>query len=96
MKLPRRSAMLGGAALAAIGATAPARAQLTNQKAMHDREAHQMDIIGKQADMQLAAQKMDMARASAIAKQNDMAARANERQAAMQMKAMQPPEGQPL
>jgi hypothetical protein len=57
-----------------------------NQKAATDREAHQMHIIEKTQDMDLARQKAQMAMQTAsqqaVAKQNDMAARAHERQVA--------------
>jgi hypothetical protein len=65
------------------------KAQAANQKAMHDRENHQMDIIGRQADMQADARKMQMAEQAAIARQGDMAARASERHAAQQYKQQQ-------
>jgi hypothetical protein len=65
-----------------------------NQKAMTDREAHQMHIIEKTQDMDLAREKAQMAMQTAAqqaaAKQNDMAARAQERRIAQQQKAMQP------
>jgi len=70
-----------------------AKVQTANQKQMHDREKHQMDIIGKQADMEADRRKMAMAEAAQIAKQNDMAARASERQAAASLKAQQPQQG---
>jgi hypothetical protein len=67
--------------------------QTANQKQMHDREKHQMDLIGKQADMQADARKMQMMEAAQSAKQNDLAARASERQAAQQFKQSQPQGG---
>jgi hypothetical protein len=67
-----------------------AKVQTAAQKAMHDREKHQADMIAKQADMQADARKMAMAEAAQIAKQNDLAARASERQAAASLKAQQP------
>jgi hypothetical protein len=66
-----------------------ARAQLTNQKAMYDREQHQADMIGKAADMQLANQKMAMTQAAHQAKQADMASRASERQSAQAFRQSQ-------
>ena len=45
-----------------------AKAAAQNQKAMHDREKHQMDILGKQHDMQFDAQKMAMAAQAAQAR----------------------------
>jgi hypothetical protein len=68
-----------------------AKAAQNNQKAMMEREKHQSDMLGKQADMQINAQKMTMAQVMQQAKQEDMAARATERQAALRMKQMQPP-----
>jgi hypothetical protein len=59
-----------------------ARAALTNQKALHDREQHQADMIGKAAEMQLNSQKLGMQQAAHQAKQADMAARADERRSA--------------
>ena len=67
-----------------------AKAQQTNQKAMAEREAHAMDMRGKEMDMAANTQKAAMAQAAAQAKQSDMAARANERRAAA---AMKPPPG---
>jgi len=68
-----------------------------NQKAMHDRQAHQMDMAGKQADMQLDRQKLAMALSQAAAKQQDMQMRQRERQSAQafrqQQAAMRPPGG---
>lgn len=73
-----------------------AKAQQTNMKMMADREKHQADMVGKQFDMQMNAQKMDMARQSAQHKQEDMQTRAGERQAAQAFKqSQQPPEGFP-
>jgi hypothetical protein len=71
------------------------KAQSANQKAMHDREAHQADLLGKQQDMQLNAQKAAMAQAAHQARQGDMAARQSERQAAQAFKQSQPPGGRP-
>jgi hypothetical protein len=71
-----------------------AKAQQTNQKGMFEREKHQADMVGKQAEMRANAQKMQMAQEAAIAKQGDMAARASERQAAMA--ARQPPPQGPV
>jgi hypothetical protein len=71
-----------------------ARAQMANQKAIHDREKHQADMVAKQADMAADARKMAMAEATAQAKRADMAARQGERQAAQQFKqASQSPFG---
>jgi hypothetical protein len=67
-----------------------AKVQTAAQKAMHDREKHQADMIAKQADMEADRRKMAMAEAAQIARQNDMAARAQERQAAASLKAQQP------
>jgi hypothetical protein len=70
-----------------------AKAAQTNQKAMTEREAHQADLIGKQHDMAINAQKAAMAQAAAQAKQTDMAARGAERAAAAQVR--HPPEFAP-
>jgi hypothetical protein len=66
-----------------------AKVEQINAKAMAEREAHQMDMIGRQADMQADARKMAMQEAAAQAKQADLAARANERAAAQQFRATQ-------
>lgn len=71
------------------------KAQETNLRMMHDREAHQADMIETQESMRLNAQKMAMAQAAHQAKQADLAARAGERQAAQQMRINQPPKGFP-
>lgn len=71
------------------------KAQATNLKMMHDREAHQADMVQTQEEMRLNAQKMAMAQAAHQAKQADLAARAGERQAAQQMRINQPPRGFP-
>ena len=67
-----------------------AKAQQTVQKTSAEREAHQMDMVGKQADMEMNRQKMAMTQAAHVAKQQDMQARQSERQAAQQLKAQQP------
>jgi hypothetical protein len=71
------------------------KAQLADQKAQHDREAHQAEMIRAAADLQLSAQKADMAKAAHIARQGDLAARQGERQAAQQFKQSQPQGFQP-
>ena len=76
--------------LAAKQGDAQQKAQLANQQAMQEREAHQAEMLKRQSDMQIAAQKAGMAQAAAQAKQGDLAARANERRAAA---AMKPPPG---
>jgi hypothetical protein len=73
-----------------------AKAQQQNQKAMHDREKHQADMVGKQADMQLDQQKLAIAQQSAQMKQADMAARGQERQAAQQFKQQQAAQRPPI
>jgi hypothetical protein len=74
-----------------------AKSQQTNMKAMAEREAHQMDMLGKQADMRLNAQKMAMTQAQTQAKQRDLEMRQRERanaQAFRQQQAtMRPPQG---
>jgi hypothetical protein len=73
------------------------KASAQNQKAMQDREKHQMDLIGKQADMRAHEQKLAMAQQAAQVRQQDMAARGEERKAAAQFKqqqaAQKPPPG---
>jgi hypothetical protein len=69
------------------------KAHSANQKAMHDREAHQADMLGRQQDMQLNAQKAAMAQAAAQARQGDMAARGEERRAAAAFKQQTQPQG---
>lgn len=71
-----------------------AKAQTQNQKAMHEREGHQMDMIGKQAEMRANEQKMAMAQQAAQAKQVDMQARGDERRQAAQYKQQQVKAGQ--
>ena len=81
-----------------------AKAQQTNQKAMHDREEHQMDMIANEQKMrtdvqkaqlgaQVAHQKAEISAATAQQnaqmRQQDMAARQNERQQAAQFKQQQ-------
>jgi hypothetical protein len=73
------------------------KAQAQNQKTMQDREKHQMDLIGKQADMRLHEQKAAMAQQALAARQQDMQVRQSERQAAQTFKQHQaeqkPPPG---
>jgi hypothetical protein len=78
-----------GAELASKQREDQAKAQQTNIKAMAEREKAQMDILGKQHDMQLNEQKAAMAVQAAQAKQKDMEARQSERQAAQQFKQQQ-------
>jgi hypothetical protein len=71
-----------------------AKMAVQNQKRMESTEAHQMDMIGKQADLQIAREKAQMtaqqAQVAAQAKQADFANRANERQLAHQQKMQMP------
>jgi hypothetical protein len=69
------------------------KAQQINLKAMADREKHQADMIKADADGQGAQQKVELAQQMAALKQNDMAARAAERQAMQQYKMTQQPRG---
>ena len=62
------------------------RANLTNLKAMNDREKHQSTMMEKQAQMGLIAQKAQAAAQQAQARQSDMAQRGQERRAQMQFK----------
>lgn len=66
-----------------------AKAMQANQQALHDREAHQADMLEKAADMQVNRQEAAMRQADAIAKRNDMAARQQERVQAQQFRQMQ-------
>jgi hypothetical protein len=70
-----------------------AKAQVQNQKAITDREAHQAHMFEKQQDMQLNKQKFDITVAQANAKRNDMAQKANERQMMAQQRLAQRPGG---
>jgi hypothetical protein len=74
-----------------------AKMQQTNQKMMSEREKHQMSMIAEQAKMQADARKMQMAEQAAQARQGDLAARQQERQAAQAFKQSQPqgPAGRP-
>jgi hypothetical protein len=67
-----------------------------NLQAVHDQETHQQSMIKNQADIDLARQKADLAVQQHQMKQNDMAARQQERQAAAQFKLMQPPREGPI
>jgi hypothetical protein len=60
------------------------------QKMQEAREAHQAEMAKAQAELQAVQQKAMLAAAQHRMKASDMAARQNERQAAMQMKAQQP------
>ena len=62
------------------------RANLTNMKAMNDREKHQATMLEKQAQMGLIAQKAQAAAQTAQQRQSDMAQRGQERRAQMQFK----------
>jgi len=64
------------------------KVQVQQQKAMTDREAHQMHVLEKQQDMGLQRQKAELAMQAHAAKQNDMANRANERQMAARQKGV--------
>jgi len=71
-----------------------AKMAVQNQKRMESSEAHQMDMMGKQADIAIAREKAQMAAVqaqnAAQAKQADFANRSNERQMAHQQKMQQP------
>jgi hypothetical protein len=75
-----------------------ARANLTNMKAMADREKHQGEMIKRATDMQLNQQKADIGVRTAQLKHQDILNRAAERQSMQQFKMMQPPrpQGSPL
>jgi hypothetical protein len=63
------------------------------QKMQESREAHQANLQANRQKMAIEAQKAQAVMASHQAKQQDMAARAGERQEAMRMKQMQRPMG---
>jgi hypothetical protein len=77
------------AELAAKQRDEEAKTQHTNLKAMADREKHQMDMVGKQQDLQLDQQKMAMTAQAAQARQRDMESRGEERRQQQQLKAQQ-------
>jgi hypothetical protein len=60
---------------------------------MGDREKHQADMIKKDTEVQVAREKMDIARQQSQMKSQDMANRQQEREAMQQFKMMQPPVG---
>ena len=70
-----------------------AKLQVQNQKAMESREAHQMEMLGKEQDMKVAQQKGDLAIRAHTLKADDIAMRQQERQAAQQFKQSQAPVG---
>ena len=65
------------------------RANLTNLKAMNDREKHAATLREKDANMGLIAQKAQLAAQQAQQRQSDMAQRGQERRAAQQFKTQQ-------
>ena len=69
------------------------RANLTNLKAMNDREKHQATMLEKHANMGLIAQKAQLAAQTAQQRQSDMAQRGQERRAAQQFKQQNPSRG---
>jgi hypothetical protein len=70
-----------------------AKAQVQNQKAMENREAHQAHMIENQQKMAIDRQKFDMQVGQANLKNRDMAQRSNERQMMTQQKLAQRPGG---
>jgi hypothetical protein len=62
------------------------KAAAANQKLMHDRETHQMDMVAQQADLQAQREKAAMAQQTSIARQGEMAARASAQRAQQQMR----------
>ena len=64
-----------------------------SQKMQESSEAHQANLAANQQKMQLEQQKAGVVMAQHAAKQQDMAARQSERQAAQQFKMSQPPKG---
>jgi hypothetical protein len=69
------------------------RSQTVNQKQMADREKHQADMIKKQVEVQAAQEKGRLAAEQMSLRRQDMAAKANERQAMQSFKMQQPPGG---
>jgi hypothetical protein len=67
-----------------------AKAQQTNQKAMHDREEHQATMVEKQQDAVLDRQKADTAARLAAQKANQQAQQAADRRAAQQFRMTMP------
>jgi hypothetical protein len=77
----------------AYGNDAEVKAQAENQKSMANREAHQMEMIKKQTDVQVAQEKARLASEQVQMRRHEMAAKAQERQAMQQFKMQQPPGG---
>jgi hypothetical protein len=57
---------------------------------MHDREKHQLDVVGTQQKMEADRQKMDLALQQSSLKSTDMQNRQREREAMAQFKMQQP------
>jgi hypothetical protein len=76
-----------------------AKAQQTQLKAIADREKHQADMLGKQADVQFDAQKLDHAKQLAQLKIQQTIQQGEQKRVAEQFKlqqaAMRPPPGRP-
>jgi hypothetical protein len=70
---------------------AEADVAVQGQKMQESQQAHQAEMAKAQAELQLTQQKAMLMAAQHRMKASDMAARQSERQAAMQMKAQQPP-----
>jgi len=66
------------------------KAQIQQEKVMENREAHQAHMIEKSQDLQLNAQKAQMASVAQQHKINDQEAKASERRAMQQFKMTQP------
>jgi hypothetical protein len=77
--------------LNAKAADGEAKAEVQQQKLVENREAHQAHMFEKAQDLELNAQKAQMAATAAQNKQTDMAAKADERRAQQQFKMSQPP-----
>jgi hypothetical protein len=74
-----------------------AKQQVQNEKLLESREAHQAHMLERSQDMELNQQKADLQHEAHQAKQQDLQARASERQAAQQFKLMNgPTTGGPL
>ena len=66
------------------------KGQQLNQKAIHDREAHQGDMIKKDAEVQAVRAKAEAAERMAMVKANEQAAKSADARAMAQIKMAQP------
>jgi hypothetical protein len=68
------------AKLQAAGQDDEAKAALQNQKMMHDRESHQIEMVESEANLDATRQKVELAKEQQQMKSQDMVAKQNERQ----------------